>query len=383
LLSANEEDSDEDSDTRMQRLEYRRRRDRRIPRGSLLMPWNSPWEMVLRSGNVQALITLSGFDNRSFYLIHELFAPIFNSHTPYSHDGFVSELNPEQNLGGRPRLCTSENALGLSLVYYRTKGQTFTLCTIFGMTHTPLSLWLRFSRRILRYLLFEHGAARIIMPSIEKVQQYQMNIVAKYPALQDVYCFADGLKIDLQSTSNFVAQAIHYNGWTHGHYITNIFIFVPDGTLIGAAVNYPGSFHDSTVCTMGGLYDRLQEMYDLCGGKCVMDSAFTSRDKPYVIKSSRDPFDAPTAQEAAGYIQATQLRQSAEWGMRALKGSFPRLTVPIVYEELGERKIIIEVAVLLYNWRANTVGLNQIRTTFMPFLDQDYRTLHGFNGYNI
>jgi hypothetical protein len=117
LLSANQEDSDEDSNTRMQRLEYRRRRDRHIPRGSLLLPWNSPWEMVLRSGNVQALITLSGFDNQSFYLLHELFAPIFNSHSPYSHNGFVSEMNPEENRG-RPRLCTSENALGLSLVYY-------------------------------------------------------------------------------------------------------------------------------------------------------------------------------------------------------------------------------------------------------------------------
>jgi hypothetical protein len=48
-----------------------------------------------------------------------------------------------------------------------------------------------------------------------------------------------------------------------------------------------------------------------------------SREKPYVIKSSRDPFDAPTAQDAAGYMQATQLQQSAEWGMRALKGLFP------------------------------------------------------------
>jgi hypothetical protein len=120
LLSANQEDSDEDSNTRMQRLEYRCCRDGRIPRGSLLMLWNSPWEMVLRSGNVQVLITLSGYDHQSFYLLHELFAPIFNSHSPYIH-------------------------IGLSLVYYRTKGQTFTLCTIFGMTHTPLSLWFQFS----------------------------------------------------------------------------------------------------------------------------------------------------------------------------------------------------------------------------------------------
>jgi hypothetical protein len=77
--------------------------------------------------------------------------------------------------------------------------------------------------------------------------------------------------------------------------------------------------------------------------------------------------------------QHRQLQQRAKWGMRVLKRLFPQLTVPIVYEELGEHKIVIEVVVLLYNWRANTVGLNQIRTTFMPFLDQDYCTLHGFN----
>jgi hypothetical protein len=115
------------------------------------------------------------------------------------------------------------------------------------------------------------------MPSTEKLQEYQRNIIAKYLALQDVYCFADGLKIGIQSTSNFVAPAIHYNGWTHGHYITNIFLFVPDGTLIGAAVNYPGSFHNLTVCTMGGLYDCLQGMYNLCGGKVLWTCHFLAR----------------------------------------------------------------------------------------------------------
>jgi hypothetical protein len=43
----------------------------------------------------------------------------------------------------------------------------------------------------------------------------------------------------------------------------------------------------------------------------------------------------------------------------------------MVYEEAGERQLILELIVLLYNWQANTVGINQIRTTFMPYLDQD------------
>jgi hypothetical protein len=71
MLLLMEEENEFDPDARRRRLEYRRRRDRRILRPSLLMPWNSPWEMILRSGNDQSLITLSGFDNRSFHLLHD------------------------------------------------------------------------------------------------------------------------------------------------------------------------------------------------------------------------------------------------------------------------------------------------------------------------
>jgi DDE superfamily endonuclease len=94
--------------------------------------------------------------------------------------------------------------------------------------------------------------------------------------LDDVYCFADVLKINIQSTADYVAQASNYNGWTHGHYISNVFFFAPDGTIIGSCVNCPGSFHDSMVFTIGGLYNVLENIYQHCGGKCVVDSAFCS-----------------------------------------------------------------------------------------------------------
>ena len=35
--------------------------------------------------------------------------------------------------------------------------------------------------------------------------------------------------------------------------------------------------------------------------------------------------------------QATSMRQAAEWGMRAIQSSFPRLKDTFVYEETGER----------------------------------------------
>jgi hypothetical protein len=41
------------------------------------------------------------------------------------------------------------------------------------------------------------------------------------------------------------------------------------------------------------------------------------------------------------------------------------------YEERGERRIILLLVGLLYNFRAETVGQNQIQSTFMPLLQLD------------
>ena len=47
----------------------------------------------------------------------------------------------------------------------------------------------------------------------------------------------------------------------------------------------------------------------------------------------------------------------------------PRLYERIHYEEVGERRIILSMVVLLYNFPAVNVGFNQIRTVFMPDLE--------------
>ena len=56
--------------------------------------------------------------------------------------------------------------------------------------------------------------------------------------------------------------------------------------------------------------------------------------------------------------------------MRGLQASFPRLKDCLVYEEVGERKLIILLIVLLYNFHASTIGQNQITSVFMPWLER-------------
>ena len=63
------------------------------------------------------------------------------------------------------------------------------------------------------------------------------------------------------------------------------------------------------------------------------------------------------------------MRQTVEWGMRAIQSSFPRLKDTFVYEDTGERCILMKMVCLLYNLRARTVGINQTRNVFMRHLD--------------
>ena len=67
-----------------------------------------------------------------------------------------------------------------------------------------------------------------------------------------MYCFADGLKLPFEACAALLKQGMYYNGWTHGHYITNVFVFAADGTCIDCVLNVPGSVHDSQVADWTG-----------------------------------------------------------------------------------------------------------------------------------
>ena len=63
--------------------------------------------------------------------------------------------------------------------------------------------------------------------------------------------------------------------------------------------------------------------------------------------------------------------------MRGLQGLFPRLKDRIVYEENGERAIILKFITLLYNYRVQSVGINQILNHYIPSLSIDVRYVLG------
>ena len=52
-------------------------------------------------------------------------------------------------------------------------------------------------------------------------------------------------------------------------------------------VNAPGSLHNSTLATWGGVHDKLEQAYNDCKGVCCVDSAFQAGNNvDWLIKSA-------------------------------------------------------------------------------------------------
>ena len=350
--------------------EQKIRRTRKVPRIATLPPCKSSWAYLYGSDNVQGFITVTGIDPPSFRKLLHKFSTLFHSHSPYAlEDGNIRPISPGQNRPGRPRKITADACLGMTLFWTRTTCYYWTIAGFFGLTGSPCELWLRFGKRMLLQVLRNRDDSKIKMPSEQKVAKYIGSIGQLYNGLSDVAYVGDGLKILVEKSGDNAKQNAFYNGWKCDHFITNLFLFAPDGTVIAAILNCPGSVHDSELAKMGvpSIYQKLEDHYDKYGAKCVMDSAFAGSGRPCIIKSiprERIGMVSETDEEALIYEQSLSVRQAAEWGMRALQGSMPRLKARWHFEEKDERLIGLTMITHLYNFKANNMDLNQIRSVY-------------------
>ena len=182
-------------------------------------------------------------------------------------------------------------------------------------------------------------------------------------------------QVDARLCWNDDVQNRFYNGWVGDHYIGAVFVFCPDGTIPICCYNVPGTVHDSNIAIIGNIYNKLEAMYNLTGGKCTVDSAFARNNYPFLIKS-RKPLPDMTLDEIELAKDATSMRQSSECGMRAFQSSFPCIKDRITIEYRGQRKLMMKQMIHLYNLRTTKVGINQIMNVYMPALNEDVNQLY-------
>ena len=59
-------------------------------------------------------------------------------------------------------------------------------------------------------------------------------------------------------------------------------------------------------------------------------------------------------------------RQTAEWGMQSIQGSFGRLHLPLQINNKEECADLLEICFHLHNLRTQQVGYNEIQKVYMP-----------------
>ena len=158
----------------------------------------------------------------------------------------------------------------------------------FGLTCTCVSVYLRFSMRILVVILKVDLKSEVRMPDAAEIALFKEAITVRHSLLVDCYCMVDGLRHYLQQAGDSVIQSHFYNGWKHNHYVTNIFAFAPNGSIIACTLNAPGTWHDSTPAHWGSMYSKLQKCWEDHHGKVLMDSAFASNMYEFIIQSSQN-----------------------------------------------------------------------------------------------
>lgn len=142
------------------------------------------------------------------------------------------------------------------------------------------------------------------------------------------------------------------------------------GTVIAAKLNAPGSWHDSRVAQP--IYEKLR-IRTPPGYYLVADTAFprgTNQIEGRIrapIKSGQSIAGTPEEiqEKLAFNRELLSYRQTAEWGMRSLQGSFGRLHVPLEINHTDQRASLIETCVRLHNLRAQRVEINQICNVYM------------------
>lgn len=176
------------------------------------------------------------------------------------------------------------------------------------------------------------------------------------------------------------AQAVDYNGHCKDTMCDNVLAFSPSGKIFYAAINYPGSWHDSQVCQ--GLIAKVL----LCIGiyaVCV-DQGFPRKGE------LQDKFVGPLSKRMkrslgsnnrdaiiARHETFVTLRQASEWGMRALQATFSRLKSRLTSNKQERKEIILSI-ISLHNYRTHEVGYNQIAIVFDPEYEQ-YINMDGYD----
>ncbi|KAF5340016.1 hypothetical protein D9611_012339 [Ephemerocybe angulata] len=355
--------------------ELRREHRRYLTRPDLLPNprINTPWQALHGSRNDRAFITTMGLNVDTFeYILNE--GGFKNRWNDWTITNTRNDVNPDGVPRPERRSLDSAGALGLVLHYFKLSSsmREVSLQLIFALTPSTVSRYLDRAQDILLETLEEMPEASITMPEgVDEFTSLNNLIVARHPHLTGGCASIDGLSLGVEEAADRELENATYNAWKAKHCINNVIVFSPEGLIILAVLNSPGSWHDSRVARP--IFQYMRENVP-AGFYVCADSGFPKGDaqnaawiRAPLKQNDRVPNDPVLQRQALDFNRdLVSYRQTAEWGMRTLQGSFGRLRVPLPIKSSKDRQRLLLTCCYLTNVRARRVGISQIRNVYMP-----------------
>ena len=343
-------------------------------RPSLVWPEGSAWAQIRNYCTNMSLINFIRVD-------WPLFSSILANFDPDDvawRDGFT-DATRTQKRPGRPTLLDSADVLALTLAYLTSTSNQKQLEMLFGMTKTSISdmIWGEGIPMLLR-ALDRMPAAAVRWPTFEEQRENAYLVEMNYGPCPlgagiHVFGFMDGMRCRCTNPSNIGVQNLFYNGWEGHVNVVNNFVVDPQGRIIDAIINRPGSLNDYTLAS--SVFMKLSNPeWTLPGYVLAADSGYVSNATQQTVAHLHfAPEGEPVSADARRAYTTWQLtvRKAAEWAMHIVQSLFPRLTV-LMSGSSEKRNAIITACVKLNNLIANNMDRNQIKTVYMSALRHDW-----------
>ncbi len=356
----------------------------RLLRAAILRPVRSthttPWKQLLTFGHAGDFIVSINFPKD--LVLHRML-PLFEEERLQLNYGSPYRAGPKTK--GRQPTMESIDLLGIALWYLKSGSAQYRTCFIFGLVPTSLSVWLDYALEVLFRVVRckKRAEFEVRWPKEDEMRASALllqNNRVHGKLLEGIFAVTDGGRFKCADYTDPDLQNAYFEGYTQNVEVTNLFVWNFKGEIIHAAVNYPGSWHDNRLASASGLiFPKLSDECTPPGYAVLGDSAFAASTKVTNGKIVRgrktnenngipESVTMAIIDELLQKIMPSE-RQSAEWGVRALKGPFARLKTVLTGDAYKRMRLIL-ICVHLFNFRTRVVGLNQIRTTYADKNDQ-------------
>ena len=129
----------------------------------------------------------------------------------------------------------------------RFNNKTKQLCLQFGVIESTANDCISDMRSLVIERLMKRKESRVRWPTREDMEVWAAMVQLREPSVETVIGFVDGLFLPCQCSDRAEEQFAFYSGKECTTGVNNVLAFSPFGKCFYALINYPGSWHDSSV----------------------------------------------------------------------------------------------------------------------------------------